>query len=252
MKVITFSAIKGGVGKSSLAILTANLLAKTGKRILVIDADPQNSMTFYYIPDTTDYKTTTLGNFANVLNNSVIDDNIVSIKGIDNLSIIPSSLELLTCKDISLNILKDKLVNLNYDYCIIDTAPTFDNLTLAVLNASDIIITPIHFSGFDYKSAVFYENLLKDLNFYDKWKLLINRFKSLKIGGSLAAEYLSLFTNTFSNKILSARIPESSIIRQYIDTGIKISPAKNKINVFESLISLKKEITGDKTIPISF
>ncbi len=252
MKVITFSAIKGGVGKSSLAIMVANYLRCIGKKVLVIDADPQNSTTFYYIPDTADYNNNVVGNIANIIRGNDINSNILEVKGLNNLSIIPSSLELLTCYNIPRNCIKEKLQGLDYDYCIIDTAPTYDNLTLSVLEATDIIITPIQFSGFDYKSAIFYQDLLKELSFYDKWKILINRFKSLRIGGSLAAEYLTLFNNSFKHNLLNTRIPDTSLMKQYIDTGIKLTPAKNKITLYESIISFIKEITNEKSVPLAF
>ena len=49
MKVVTYSSIKGGVGKSSIAAMTANCLAASGKKVLVIDMDVNNSMSFYYL-----------------------------------------------------------------------------------------------------------------------------------------------------------------------------------------------------------
>lgn len=255
MKTITFSAIKGGVGKSSLSIILANILHKSKMKVLVIDADPQNSTTFYYMPDSADYKKNNniVGNLANILQGASIEDNIVNINGMENLYLIPSALELLMCKDISPDTLKLKLQDIkNYDYCIIDTAPTFDTLTLAALEAADIIVTPVQFSGFDYKSAAFYQDLLKDLTLEDKWKIVINRFKSLKVGGSLAAEYLSLFSNSFSNRLLDVRIPESSIIKKYIDTGLKITKAKKKMTIFEAVTVFARQLTGEDIYPLLF
>ena len=49
MKTIAFSSIKGGTGKSSLAILISNMLGQQDYRVLVIDMDVQNSATFYYL-----------------------------------------------------------------------------------------------------------------------------------------------------------------------------------------------------------
>jgi len=49
MKTICFSSIKGGTGKSSLCILTANYAASAGYRVLVADLDIQNSVTSYYL-----------------------------------------------------------------------------------------------------------------------------------------------------------------------------------------------------------
>ena len=54
METITFASIKGGTGKSSLTILSANLLASRGFKVLVIDLDVQNSTTFYYLDQAED------------------------------------------------------------------------------------------------------------------------------------------------------------------------------------------------------
>lgn len=251
MKTITFSAIKGGVGKSSLAIITANILAATGHKVLCIDGDPQNSMTFYYVPDINNSN----GSLADVLMGDNINDNITNIQNMNNIDIIPSSLDLVTCKDIYPQALKDNLATIakSYDYCIIDTAPTFDSVTLNCLEAANVIISPVQFSQFDYKSAVFYKELLIKLDLIDKWFLLFNRFKAIRIGSSsFTAQYLSLFTNTFIKNVLVARIPDSTLIKQYIDARIKITPAKNKIALFEATTAFVKEISGEKRIPISF
>ncbi|MCD2412224.1 ParA family protein, partial [Borreliella burgdorferi] len=46
--VITLASLKGGVGKSSLSILFSYVLKELGKKVLLIDLDPQNSLTSYF------------------------------------------------------------------------------------------------------------------------------------------------------------------------------------------------------------
>lgn len=240
MQTITFSAIKGGVGKSSLAILAANFLAASGARVLVIDADPQNSATFYYKPDNRDMPE----NLANIMTGDSILNNIApTSKGIN---LIPSSLELINRRNDDINILTVALAEVRklYDYCIIDTAPNFDNVVINCLMVSDIIVTPVQFSNFDYKSAIFYNNLLKNLRIDDKWKVLFNRFKAVKTGNSLAAQYLSIYNETFTHHILKSRIPESTVIKQYFDTASRISKAKSKLKAYEAICETVCEITG--------
>ena len=53
MRVVTFSSLKGGVGKSSLTIQTANCLGAAGFKVLVIDMDLNNSVSSYYLDDQT-------------------------------------------------------------------------------------------------------------------------------------------------------------------------------------------------------
>ena len=49
--VVSFSSIKGGTGKTSLCIHVANYCAAAGYRVLVIDFDVQNSLSFYYLDE---------------------------------------------------------------------------------------------------------------------------------------------------------------------------------------------------------
>ena len=49
MKIITIASLKGGVGKSTLAIFLSQALAQLNTRVLVIDADPNNNMTDYFL-----------------------------------------------------------------------------------------------------------------------------------------------------------------------------------------------------------
>lgn len=239
MKTITFSFIKGGVGKSSIAMLMANYIAKL-MGTLIVDADPQHSTTFFYLPDRAD----TPQNLSNVLKGKSVLENIVSTSM--NVNILPSSLELINYRNMELGFFGDTLAEASefYKYCIIDTAPNLDNVTINCLLASDIIVTPVQFSNFDYKSALFYRNLLTQLGLIDKWRILFNKFKPVKSGGSIAAEYLALYNDTFGGHILKSRIPESAIIKQYFDTGSLITKAKSKQKIFNAFTELAKELTG--------
>lgn len=248
MQTITFSAIKGGVGKSSLAILTANFLAASNKKVLVIDADPQNSATFYYQPDSRDMKE----NLANVLKGENILDNIIPTS--KDVNLLPSSLELINRRNDDVGILSLAITEVRklYDYCIIDTAPNFDNVVINCLLAADVIVTPVQFSNFDLKSAVFYNNLLKGLFIDDKWRVLFNKFKPVKTGNSLSAQYLSMYNDKFKEHILKSRIPEIAVIKQYFDTASRISKAKSKLKAYDAISLMAREITGKALMAEAF
>ncbi len=240
MITITFSAIKGGVGKSSIAILLANILNKSGLKVLCIDADPQNSMSFYYLPDSRDIT----ASLANILNNfSDIKENIVTTDiGID---LIPSSLDLINCRNVDTDILSKQLMKVKkiYDYCIIDTAPTFDNIVHNCILSADKIISPVQFSNFDYKSSLFYKNLMCELGLEFKWHILINKCKTFRTGTSITAQFFDIYNSSFSN-ILKNRIPDTSLIKHYFDTGANIT--KSKVKIYDALIDLTSEIVENK------
>lgn len=245
MKTVTYSAIKGGVGKSSLSIITANMLAKAGYRTLVIDMDIQNSATFYYLEDPSiiDQK-----NIALALQEKDLL-NHVSETVIPKVDIIPSSFFLVDFRAVSEHRLKQLLPELapHYDYCIIDTAPTYDNLVLNAIQASDLIISPVQLSQFNYKGALFYsEKLASETDKLGNWQILINSYTGTRSQNqnSLTNQYLDLFHSSFDN-ILPVLIPRSSTIQKYIDTHETISLATRKKSLFLSIRGLAEHITGE-------
>jgi chromosome partitioning protein len=239
MTTITFSAIKGGVGKSSLAILTANALAANGAKVLIIDADPQNSTTSYYFPEELEADC----NLANILTGEPTIANIVSTSKVD---IIPSSLELLRQRDCDTLALKAALQELEYDFCIIDTAPTLDNVVVSSLEAADVIVTPVVLTGFDFKSAVFFKKQLEYLDMLDKWALLINRYKPVKSVGSAASSILNLFSSDYFEGTLKTKVPESAAFKAYVETNTTMSRAKDKAAGYEAVVGFIYELTGEK------
>jgi chromosome partitioning protein len=243
MKTITFSSIKGGTGKSSLTILSANLLASRGYRVLVIDLDVQNSTTFYYLDQAEDVEQR---NIARALQTQHLALNILASNK-QNIDLIGSCFELVDLRAITEKRLVHLLpeVSTFYDYCIIDSAPTYDNLVLNAINAADLIITPVAQAQFDYKSALFLSTKLKgETDKIPSWRLVFNSFKPVTTENSLAAQYVALFESSFAN-ILPVRIPYSTFVRQAIDMGVGITPSKAKRKLYDSLHAFVDSICSE-------
>lgn len=239
MKSICFSSIKGGTGKSSLCILTANYAASAGYRVLVADLDLQNSATSYYLdaPDLADQH-----NIATALHSERLAENIISSNypGIDLLA---SSLDLVKLRAIGERTLKRILdaSPLPYDFLFIDTPPTYDNLVLNAIHAVDLIITPIAFSQFDYKGALFYQSQIRrETDKLSAWRLLFNFYKPARSDNpdTLRNQYESLFRDTFGGAIMPVTIPESSHIRRSIDTGERITASTAKAPLHSAISAL--------------
>ena len=152
-KIISLVNQKGGVGKTTTSINLSAALGKLGKRVLLIDMDPQSNAT------------TGLGLTSNDFKNDIyelITDKCEVKKAIKktkfhNLSIIPSTINLagvdvefvkkmLEDKEFSQNMqLKIKLDEIkdNYDYIIIDCQPSLGLGTMNALVASDSVIIPV-------------------------------------------------------------------------------------------------------------
>lgn len=146
-KVIAIFNQKGGVGKTTTNVNLSACLAKEGKKVLVVDIDPQGNTT------------SGLGIDKNLLKYTMYDillgeknsKEVIVTSEFENLDIIPSSvglagaeIELTTLEDREI-ILKDAIdcVKNNYDYIFIDCPPSLGLLTINALTAVDSVLIPI-------------------------------------------------------------------------------------------------------------
>ncbi|HIH72488.1 MAG: Cobyrinic acid a,c-diamide synthase [Thermococcales archaeon 44_46] len=145
MPVISIANQKGGVGKSTTAINLSAALALKGKRVLLIDMDPQGATT---VGLGLREASPTIYNV--IVDEADIEDAIIPTE-IEGLDLIPSNIAL-SGAEIELSsqigreyILRNKLAKIkdNYDYVIIDTPPSLGILTMNSLVASDEVIIPI-------------------------------------------------------------------------------------------------------------
>lgn len=145
MEVVAIANQKGGCGKTTTAVNLSACLAAKGKRVLLIDLDPQGSATTHLA----------ISNFENTMYEAMLGDLSLSqlttsteIKGLD---IIPADKRLgkaemeIAGKSIAREkILKPKIKGQNaYDFIIIDTPPNLGFLTINAMVASDTVLVPI-------------------------------------------------------------------------------------------------------------
>lgn len=229
MKSICFSSIKGGTGKSSLTILTANRAAAAGYKVLVIDLDLQNSTTFYYLdnPELAERK-----NIAHALRAGNLAGNVIpsNYMGVD---IIPSSFDLVKLHAIRTDCLSEMIQGLDsaYDFIFVDTAPTYDNLVLNGIVAADLVITPVRFSRFDYKGLIFLQDQIAlDTEKAASWRVLFNFYRQDRSSrpDSDGKLYEKLFRNTLGDIVLPVTIPETVLVRKAVDKAECISTAAGK------------------------
>ena len=150
-KVIALCNQKGGVGKTTTAVNLGIGLAKQGKKVLLIDADAQASLTVslgYGKPDEMNENISSV--MQMVIDEKPIPPNFAILHHTEGVDLLPSNIEL-AGMDVRLintmsreNVLKTYLstVKQNYDYVIIDCMPSLGMLTVNALMASDSVIVP--------------------------------------------------------------------------------------------------------------
>lgn len=219
-KVISIANQKGGVGKTTTAINLSTILAKKGKKVLLIDADPQGN------------GTSGLGinkeqkfSVYDVLIEDIEIENTLQKTQIKNLDLCPSNInlagaevQLVSMEDREYR-LKSKLdvIKDEYDYIIIDCPPSLGLVTLNAFTASDSVLIPVQC---EYYAL---EGLGQLLNTIELVKKHMN--KGLKVEGALLTMY-DARTN-LSNQVVKEvkRYFENKVYKNVIPRNVKLSEA---------------------------
>jgi chromosome partitioning protein len=142
---------KGGVGKTTTCVNLGVGLAKKGKKVLLIDFDPQGSLTagLGFEPD--EINDTVSGVLGFIINDRAFDLSYGIIHHDEGIDLLPANIEL-SGIEISLvntmsreTVLKEYISRIsdNYDYIIIDTNPSLGMLTINSLSAAQSVIIPV-------------------------------------------------------------------------------------------------------------
>ena len=146
-KVVSFSNQKGGVGKTTSCVNLAAQIALKGKKVLMIDMDPQGNATSGLGLSKAKIKKTI---YDVIIGQTDIKDAIIKTR-FKNLSVVPATIELAGAElelhelDESLNFTKIALdsVKDDFDYIFIDCPPSLGMLTVKALSVSDGIVIPM-------------------------------------------------------------------------------------------------------------
>ena len=256
-KIISVANQKGGVGKTTTTINLSTLIAKKGKKVLMIDADPQGNASSGVGLDRDDIELS----IYDILIDEVEFDNVVKKTNIKNLDICPSNINLAGAEVELVSVmsrehrLKEKLHKIkdNYDYIIIDCPPSLGLITLNAFTASDSVLIPVQC---EYYALEGLGQLLNTINLVKK-----HLNKNLEIEGALLTMYdvrtnlsnqvVKEVKNYFNDKVYKNVIPRNVKLSEAPSYGMPISvydPRSKGAKSYEKFVKefLKKNESDSK------
>ena len=245
-KIVSIANQKGGVGKTTTAVNLSTIIAKKGKKVLLIDADPQGNATSGLGVE----KDVELSTYDVLVNDTAIEATLkqTSIKNLilcpSNISLAGAEVELVSMMSREQR-LKEKLetVKDRFDYIFIDCPPSLGLTTLNAFTASNSVLIPVQCEYFAL------EGLGQLLNTINLVKKHLN--KEIEIEGALLTMY-DIRTNLsnqvvkevkkyFDDKVYKTVIPRNVRLSEAPSYGMPITVYDPRSKGAKSYIKFAKE-----------
>lgn len=211
-KIIAIANNKGGVGKSTTTANLGAALALNGKRVLVVDTDPQANLTSALLD--IDEKPIEISIYDAITGVAALP--IITVS--HNLDLVPADIALAAAEIDLVNrrarefVIK-KLISpvvAKYDYILIDCAPSLGLITLNVLTMSDSVLIPLTGEALPMRGLAMLDNYISDvvtdLNpALHVGGVVVTRFNNRKLNSVV----LSAISDRYGDKVLSTRIREN-------------------------------------------
>lgn len=246
-KIISIVNQKGGVGKTTTAVNLAAAVGISGKKVLLVDADPQgNSTSGYGI----NKKKAVITSYDLLIGKATADKALVKTE-YKNVDVVPASIDLAAAEvdlieidrreaqlKISLSTVRD-----SYDYIFIDCPPSLGLITINALNASDTVLVPIQCEYFAL------EGLSQLMATVRQVKRLYN--PTLEIEGivltmydgrlNLTHQVVSEIKKYFANKLYKTAIPRAVRLSEAPSYGMPIQYYDKRSKGADAYNDLAKE-----------
>ncbi|MBP3432012.1 MAG: ParA family protein [Clostridia bacterium] len=247
-KIIAFANQKGGVGKTTTCINVATYMALMDKKVLILDVDPQgNATSAVGINKTKELKT-----IYDLIGGESAYDEVIQPTIIDNLFIIPSTVDLAGAEVELIQIpQREKVIKRildeikdSYDFILIDCPPSLGLVTVNALTASDSIIVPIQCEFFALEGLTQLMNTIRLIKYHLNPGLDIEgvvmtmKDKRYNLTNQVSNEIIKFF----NKKVYLTTIPRNVRLAEAPSHGLPVALYDANSKGAEAYLSLAEEI----------
>lgn len=242
-KVITIANHKGGVGKTTSTATIGAALAIKGKRVLLIDLDAQQNLSFTL----TQVEDPEKSIYDSLVRNEPLP--IVNIR--ENLDLVPSSLEMARAEiDLATKIAREGILKSllddymeTYDYVIIDCPPSLGIVTTNALVASDELYIPLTAEALPLKGLTMLDDVVAEVHKRVNPKLKLGgvfftRFNNRKLN----KEVCRIIESRYGDKVFSTKVRENITLAEMPLSGQTIFDYDSRCNGALDYMALAEEI----------
>ena len=253
-RIIAIANQKGGVGKTTTSINLSACLAEKGKKVLVIDTDPQGNTTSGFGIDKNNLDNTI---YELILGECTIRDCIIR-DVTNNVSVLPSNVNLAAAEIELIGIEKKEYILKNavdyikddYDYIIIDCPPSLNMLTVNAMTTADTVLVPIQC---EYYALEGLSQLIHTINLVQQ-RLNANLvmegvvFTMYDARTNLSLQVVESVKNNLNTTIYKTIIPRSVRLAEAPSHGLPINKYDSRSTGAESYRMLAKEVINRKDL----
>ena len=258
-QVLAIANQKGGVGKTTTTFNLGVALAHSGRKVLLIDADPQGDLTTYMGWHNADNLPVTLSTImSRCINDMDINSEEAVLHHSEGVDLIPTNLELASLEVSLVNAMSRESTMKNcieelkpkYDFILIDCMPSLGMITINALASADKVIIPVQS---EFLAAKGMNHLMNTI-----MKVRKNINKELDVSGivltivdgrrKLSKEITEELKETYGKvfKIYDTQIPRAVKAAESSRMGESIFSYDKDSNVAKSYIELAKEVLNDE------
>lgn len=257
-KIISFANQKGGVGKTTTCINVAAYIALMGKKVLILDMDPQgNATSAVGINKTKELKT-----IYDLIDGESAFDEVIQQTIVENLFIIPSTVDLAGAEVELIQLpQREKIVKKildaikdSYDFVLIDCPPSLGLITVNALTASDSVLIPIQCEFFALEGLTQLMNTIRlikyrELNPNLDIEGVVMTMKEKRY--NLSAQVSNEIVKFFKQKVYLTTIPRNVRLAEAPSHGLPVALYDAGSKGAEAYLSLAEEIMKRNNIPFT-